>query len=228
MKNISLKTAVIAMGVLFFSSMAMADSKSQDTFIIYPAHPNATNPETMMYELKPGDQTSDEINVKNFSSEKKDLTFYVTDEFTAKNGLAAYRNPGDNITMSKLTKLSTPSITLNPGETKTINVSINIPKNQPLGDYLGGIAAVNTFPSANMPSIKIAVRYIRNLDIKVTNTPKHIPLYGETNIFGAQLYLPFSIALFLGCMGYVFWAKKTEKKNENLVPEDGQKDQNDV
>jgi len=218
MGRIPRNLVVITFGLISFANLAFADASTPDKFTVTPVNPNAVDTSALIYELKPGDQTTDEINIKNFSSEKKDFVLYVTDGYITKDGAKAYRNEDETSQLAGLAKPEFRTVTIGPEETKTVKILINIPANQTLGDYNGGIAVVSTKPDKNMPTLNIALRYMMRLNIKVTNTPTHIPLLSESEaniVYGPTPYLVTSVAVFLFSIGYFIWASRKEKNSSN-------------
>jgi len=220
MERASSKLAVIVLGIISFANLALADASTPDKFTVIPANPNGIDPGNLMYEMKPGDKLTDEINIKNYSSQKKDFVLYVTDKYITKDGTTGFNDENETSQLAGLAKFESKTITIGPEETKTVKIMISIPQNQALGDYIGGVAVVTTRPSKDGTNINIAIRYIMGLNIKVTNTPSHIPTINEmkeqlqANSFGPTPYFITSIAIFLLSIGYFIWASRKEKNSK--------------
>jgi len=216
MKRIPKNLAVTLLGILFFANLAFADTSNPDKFAVTPANPdNNYNPKTLSlsYELRPGDQATGEINIKNYPSQQRDFVLYITDQYITEDGILAFKTENETNLLAGLAKPELGTVKIGPEETKTVKIMINIPPNQTLGDYDGGIAVVTTKPSPDAPNVNIAMRYIQKLHIKVTDTPSPIQQIVKADTLSPTPYFMTSLAVFLLSIGYFIWARRKEKNN---------------
>ena len=225
------KTISFILAILSFGNIALAaDQLGPDKFTMRPADPNSINRNDLIYEVKPGDEMNDQIILKNLTPAEKKFTLYVTEAVRQKDGSLAFKNVADKRQMADWINLDTNEATLKSEEEKMINVHIKIPKDTPLGDYLGGIAGVKTEPSISNPNLNIAIRNILNIQLKITNTPTHIQKLsevkkdGQTNLLfqGPTPFFYGTTALFLVCASYYIMISRKEKKltktQNNVLP----------
>lgn len=207
------KFLLILLAFLSCFQVVLAQDQTPDKFTLYTKDPNTINPLKLIYELKPGDETTEQIILKNFSQKDKIFTIYVTDQNPVnKKGLVAYFDENQKRKMAEFMTVEPSTVSVKANSEAPLTVHIKIPQDAQLGEYLGAIAAVNTRPSTNMPNIKIAVRYLFGLDVKITNNPQHVPKFSDRNILPI-IYLCSSVILFIACMGYYLHNSKKEKKH---------------
>jgi len=200
-----------------------AQNYTPDEFLLYPKDPDVINPKKLVYELKPGDELTEQIILKSLAPNPKKFTLYISDRTMNKEGVSIYTQQYGSRTMAKWMNVDPEETLVNNNEEKTVNLHIKIPKDAPLDDYNGGLAAVKVEPSANMPNIQIAVRVMLDIDLKITNAPQHIKKLSETT--APTPYFYGSLGLFGGSMGYYFYTNRKEKKLQN---EDRRKHKNKV
>lgn len=200
------------------AQIALAEGNlSPDKFMLYPADPNAVDRDTLMYEAKPGDEINERIILKSYMPEEKKITLYVTDGVQEKNKGYSFKQQTEARQMAKWTSTDLNEISLKPGEEKALNVRVKIPQDAPLGDYFGGIAAEKIEPgkpdpAGKMPTLNVAVRVILSVKLKITDTPQHIPKISEIPKTATPTpYFYGSVGLFMGGIGYYFFAKRKEK-----------------
>lgn len=192
------------------------NQQTQKGFVMFPNDPNRILPYQLIYELKPGDTTQDTLLVQNKDNFPENLFLYAVDN-KGKNG-AYDLNTSDEIKNNKLVGkwISLPSspITLGPGESKILPITITVPPSTSLGDYVGGIALEKRAPAKNYANIMIASRVTLKVNIKVTNTPQKVPKFSDTGAWLQQIYLVLSIWLFIIGILYYVSARHNEKESK--------------
>jgi hypothetical protein len=183
---------------------------SNEGFYIEAANPNAISPLSFMYEIKPGEKITDGFILVNSGNAARKFHIYTADSFK-ENDKVYFNEDKDPKNFAKWVTLPISEIELQPGEKQTFTMEINVPQDTKEGTYLLGFAMSFTKPSNNS-NITITPRLIRNIRIKVTNNPQPVPKLGETNIFNTALTYSWGVVIFLGAMGYFFYANRKEKK----------------
>jgi hypothetical protein len=222
------KLPLIFLGLICFSRIALAaPSFTPDRFILYPTDPNVTDPQTLLFQLKPGDTATETLNLKNLTPATKTFTIYATDRLAGTNGVYQFPDLNQPRKMSQWITVDPAQIPVDSNQQKTITVHISIPNDAPLGEYFGAIAAVKTEPSTTMPNINIAVRYLLGVDLKITDNPQHIVKQSE-HMAAAVEEQPSKVPLIYGglvlCGGGIIWGlyllfKRKNKKSEKSRPE---------
>lgn len=204
------------------SAAGSTQATTPDKFLLYPVDPNTINPHFLIYEMKPGEEFTEKMFLKNFTPEEKNFTLYVTDRLVEQNGdhkVIVFKNDNEEREMPKWITVTPDKAAVKSQDEIPVTVHIKIPADAKMGDYEGGIAAVKIEPSKTMKNISIAVRYVIDVRIKVTDNPQHIQRHSEiTSVPTPYFYL--SILLFAGSVGYYFFATHKEKKRKK---EGGQK-----
>jgi hypothetical protein len=193
-------------------------AKKNEGFTIIPLYPNTTNPRKFLFEIKPGEQGTEEAYIKNFSDDPVTVLLYGADPTLSNTGTLAYKTRQTlNDGPGSWVKFDESPIDLAPQEGKKIRFSVNVPKDTALGDYKAGIAIEKTKKDINNASITIATRVIIHAEIKVTDDPKPIPK-GEPAIKESapawkQYYFWGSLLLFLASIGLLGWVTLKDRKS---------------
>ena len=191
------------------------NQNSTTAYTISISEPNKIEPQKLLFELKPGQSAEDYILVKNISIKKLELNIYLSEE-GEKNNQGNFSIKQQYETQENIGKWSTSDvekITLEPNEEKKVKISIQVPQDAEKKTYLGGVAVVN--PNAGYDgNIKISTRIIKTIKLTVTDNPKEIPRFGQTNIFQQNPYLLPTLGIFSLCMGYFAWCTLKERKNK--------------
>ena len=192
--------------------------KKNEGFTLVPLYPNTINPRKFLFEIKPGEQSTEEAYVKNFSDEPVTVLLYGADPTVSNTGTLAYKtrqNPNDG--PGSWVKFDEPQVDLGPQEGKKVRFTVTVPKDTTLGDYKAGIAIEKTKKDINNASITIATRVITHAEIKVTNDPKSIPrgepAIKETAPAWKQYYFWGSLLLFLSSVGLLIWVTLKDRKS---------------
>jgi len=193
------------------------ETKKNEGFTLVPQYPNTINPRKFLFEIKPGDQATEEAVIKNFSDKPVTVLLYGADPTLSNTGTLAYKtrqNPNDG--PGSWVKFDQPQVDLGPMEGKKVRFTVNVPKDMALGDYKAGIAIEKTKKDINNASITIATRVITHAEIKVTNDPKPIPkgepVIKETAPAWKQYYFWGSLLLFLSSIGLLAWVTMKDRK----------------
>ncbi len=199
------------------SEVSGTDKKNTSSYTFKPLHPNTINPRTFLYEMKPNSEAEDEIMVINQSDIDMHLEVYAADEGPLSDkGLPTVSNK--SVDQKNIGLWMTPEISwvdLKPGEQKAVKWKIKVPEDAEKKLYIGGIAVVNyDLPGNKDNNIKASTRVILPVNLTVTDTPKEIPHYGQTNIFQQNPYLLPTLGIFTVCMGYFTWGTLKERKNK--------------
>ncbi|MCC7197739.1 DUF916 domain-containing protein [Candidatus Peregrinibacteria bacterium] len=209
------------------SSIEMANGTQQigsqevrknEGFTMIPLYPNTVNPRKFLFEIKPGEQGTEEAYIKNFSDEPVTVLLYGADPTVSNTGTLAYKtrqNPADG--PGTWIKFDEPKVDLGPLEGKKVRFTVNVPKDTAYGDYKAGIAIEKTKQDINNASITIATRVIIHAEIKVTSNPLPIPkgesAVKETVPAWKQYYFWGSLLLFLGSVGLLGWVTLKDRKS---------------
>lgn len=194
---------------------------NEDQFSFTIANPNRTDPQKFLFELKPGESAQEYGYIKNLSAIDLAINLYGADETTTNEGsfsLKSKDQPQNQV--GTWITFEEKNVVLKPQEVKRVKFTLSVPKNTPLGEYHGGVAAEKTKPDSQNPNITIAVRIGLRVDVKVTDTPQPIAKqYGETEkTTGAQWLFWISLVLFLGSGSLMIWqwygSKSTHKRRE--------------
>lgn len=107
--------------------------------------PNQIDKNISYYYIKEKETQKDQLQFKivNVGKKEKTVEMALNSASTNRNGLIVYNNPSSqkylNMPINKLANLSEKEITVPAGETKTIQISLQMPKEKFKGISLGGI-----------------------------------------------------------------------------------------
>jgi hypothetical protein len=141
-----------------------------------PALQNPENPSVFSYELRPGDSLTDTIILKNNSDGKRSITVYPADSFISSNGNISYKTPemNDMQDIGKWITFRQENYDFEPGETKFIDFTINIPEDAEKKEYTGGITYTQAFMAEEGGSVNTTLRKVEIVKLKVTDNPENI------------------------------------------------------
>lgn len=136
----------LAIFLSFFATTPMVYAIGNGDISIAPTKAsNPSDPRTQswfIYSFGPGLKHQDKVAVKNETNKVKTLALYAVDAYTTPQGGFALRNfndPRDHV--GKWVSLENNTVTLNPGEEKTVSFEYTVPANAEPGEYAGGIIA---------------------------------------------------------------------------------------
>jgi len=177
-------------------------------------YPNAVQPQHLIYEAKPGQTLEDYVTLTNIGdADSINAYLYGADSDKTAEGNIAFKTKAD-----KMEKVGTwisfdqTNMTFKPKEEKQVKVTIAIPAGATSGDYVGGIAVESLQPSRD--GVNIALRYVMQVKIKVTENPQHIPKIGETNVFAPKPAFWIAAIIFLTCSLYFIRERRKEKRSK--------------
>lgn len=131
-------SAALLASLPLFGAPAQAASSDELSWSIRPGgNDSRTN---FSYELEAGAKKKDTFEVTNLGSIEVSLTIYAADGITSSSG-ALDLLPADepSTVVGSWVKVSEPQITLSPGETESVDFTLEVPKNTAPGDYVGGL-----------------------------------------------------------------------------------------
>lgn len=224
--------------LLFSSTFALASAEEGtpgEGFKLYPTNPNAKDPASLIYELRPGESKKDMVTIMNNGTSTKYFELYPvdkiadnafsvnpTDKQLQKEAIAEAISKGipveeddsdeeETTIIRDIISIEDDKHNLEPGIEKVIQIFIKIPEDAEYGIFRGGIAFEKRVPS-RQKGLVIATRFIQPVIIKVTDTPEKIMTLAEANALRPTPYLWASVAIFLASMGYLIYANKKDKK----------------
>ncbi len=218
-------TGLIVLSLLLVSPMhALAQTGGQlqeraASVAVKATYPNAIQPQHLLYEAKPGQVIEDYITLKNMGTSDSISTYlYGADDTKTAEGNIAFKTKSDTMeTTGTWLSFTETAMTLLPQEEKTVKVTIKIPEDTSFGDYIGGIAVESLQPN-NGGSINVALRYLMQAKIKVTDNPQVIPKIASANIMFLRPGFWIGTFIFLGCMWYFIRASRKEKLAKKQLP----------
>jgi len=199
-------------------------------FTITPANPNTINPRKFIFELKPGDQANDYVEIRNLSPTEQTFLLYGADPTFSAQGTPAYKTRQAGISAEGAwVKFEEPEVKLGPDETKIAKFTITAPHEAAGGDYRAGIAMEKSKKDVNNPGITIATRIILHAEIKVTDSPNAIPKQDGTYKNGTHtdhppenqwkvVYFWISLVLFIASFIALIWVTLQERKQKTIAP----------
>ena len=207
-------------------SSAPTAMTNDDSFNFVIANPNTVDPKKFLFELKPGDKTSDYVYIKNNASIPLHFNLYGVDGTKTTQGSFALKTKNETQTnLGKWITFDNAEVDVQPGETKKEKFTVNIPPETPQETYSGGVAAEKVKADNNNPNILIAVRIGLRVDVKVTKNPQPIAKkYNDiTDNSWFQGYFWLSVVAFVISAGLLGWsylgngksAKKVAIKKKN-------------
>jgi len=210
----------LIIGVIFITSAncALASTQEQNGFTLYPEDPNRILPYQLVYEVKPGEIIKDTITVANNGAiPEENLALYPADNKETNGGydLKTSDEVATNRVVGAWITLESTTVTLQPKEKKQVPITITVPANTPLANYVGGIAIEKKVPATDHPNIMIATRITLKVNIKVTDNPQKIPRFSDPEFKFQQIYLALSIIIFISGIMYYFKVRHHEKHHKS-------------
>jgi hypothetical protein len=136
-----------------------------------------TNGLTHEKNLFPGEKTTETIQLQNASSQVKSVSIYLTDYWFTHNGESLYDAPGTvPRSNAKWIILSQVFITMQPGETRSVDFEVNVPDIDTLnGSFwsvimIEGVAPPDTNRQENSITISTVLRYAVQVVTNIGNT----------------------------------------------------------
>ncbi len=156
-----------------------------------PANPRADNPRTesiFVYELKPGDKTSDAVKVINNSATVRTLLVYAVDSQTSSGGAFACAQKVDTpVSVGSWISLSKSQVTLKPGTSENVPFTISAPKTASAGESNGCIVIQDAQQTPVQQGNGITLSFRTALRVAVTVPGEITKGLGFTNLVVNQL-----------------------------------------
>lgn len=174
-------------------------------FTALPAVPNKIDGKYFNFELKPGESSQDSLIITNTGKDPGTYKIDAVDTIASTDGQMGFNLPNNTQkTVGKWITLEEREITLEPNESKTIGFSIQIPADQELNDYTGGVTVTTKGGTQKDEDQKVTIginqRYAIKTFVKVTNDPQ--PFEKATIVKSSssnwiQYYLLASVGIFV-------------------------------
>ena len=125
---------------------------------IRPAHPRPPDTGWFIYQLKPGESTTDAVLVSNETDTEQALDLAAVDyEPTDIGAFGLKGSSAEQTSIGLWTQLSTTTITLPPGKAREVEFTLTIPQNADVGEHAGAIVVQ---PSQRARSSAVSGAYI--------------------------------------------------------------------
>ncbi|PQZ91550.1 hypothetical protein CQ018_12950 [Arthrobacter sp. MYb227] len=119
------------------------------------------------YDLEAGAKKKDAFEVTNLGSNEVSLTIYAADGITSSSGALDLLPANDPSTVvGSWVKVSEPKITLSPGETESVDFTLEVPKNTAPGDYVGGLIS-SYLDTASGGTVVVDQRLANRVNVRV-------------------------------------------------------------
>lgn len=131
-------TATLLASLSLFGAPAQAAPSDELSWSVRPGGDDLRT--NFSYDLEAGAKEIDAFEVTNLGSKEVSLTIYAADGITSSSG-ALDLLPADepSTVVGSWVKVNEPKITLSPGETESVDFTLEVPKNTTPGDYVGGL-----------------------------------------------------------------------------------------
>lgn len=135
-QKINIITGVLCVAALLISQTVSASG----TYGISPANPTGEQASWLVHDIGQGQSFDDQVVVVNNGDQATSYSLYTVDAKVSPEGAFLPGNedsPKNEI--ASWMSLSKETVTLQPGEKQTVDVTISIPKDQVVGKYAGAI-----------------------------------------------------------------------------------------
>lgn len=168
-----LRWAVVTFGIclLFLPSIAMAAAENGGIGG-KPANPRADNPRTQsifVYELQPGQNATDAVEIFNNTDQQKRIKVYSTDSIISSGGAFACAQAADAVKdVGGWIALKKDIVTLDPGASEKIGFTVNVPDFAEPGEHNGCIAIQEADAEAATVGNGIALSFRSAIRVAIT------------------------------------------------------------
>ncbi|WGH80708.1 DUF916 domain-containing protein [Auritidibacter ignavus] len=164
-----------------------------ETWGIAPADNDyGTGRSSFAYQVSAGETIEDQMVVVNYGAEELTLNTTIADAETSVDGTLSLKEPGQEPTGLELWgTVETESITVAPGESKTVAFTIEVPADATPGDHLGGVVTSRLSEGDG----QVAVNHRLASQIRITVDGEVIPALeiNEISIVDAPVaWIPFA------------------------------------
>jgi hypothetical protein len=168
-----LLTVLAGIGAALCLFAAPSQAADGATFTLKPVTVDAAQPASQAYFIfaaQPGTTVQNQVQVGNSGATAGTVKLYAVDATTGQNsGTVFQTNQDPRQDVGAWTTLGTSELTLQPGETQDIPVSVAIPAGARPGQHVGGIVAENTALTQGTGggSISVNVQNLRIVAVQV-------------------------------------------------------------
>ena len=131
---------VLAASIFSLNSFTVYAEEDKGIAIMPAATTEEANRSWFVYELEPGAEINDQANIINLTGRTVTAKVYAVDATTTSTGgfaLESYDTEGTGI--GAWITLDTQEVELEPGEVKTVDFTLNAPKDIEVGEHAGGL-----------------------------------------------------------------------------------------
>ncbi len=210
--SLSIIAFIIMIGIYQFIQNSTTDNKAG--FSAQPTTQNKESPAQFTYEAKPGSIIQDTITINN-NNTSKTIFFYPTELKVKLDKTKGYLKENETLKdIGKWINIPIRQVEIGPNSSQNIPVSITIPKDAELKDYIGGVASeIKALGNVSGFGANVNYRIITTINLKVTNDPKPIEkLPPKTLVKPVQAYIYASFALPVIVIGWLVWGSLKERK----------------
>ena len=137
--------------------------------------------------IKPGELVSRSVRIDNPLARAMNLTILAKDSTITSDGAFTFINSNEeNKEVGGWISLSSNSIYLNAGESKTVDFTITVPQNTPSGEYAGVVAIQEINPQTTSPNNPLTIQQRIGTRVYIT-VPGQLTTGGNISEFNALL-----------------------------------------
>jgi hypothetical protein len=125
----------------------------------FPAHALTISPPLYDLGVAPGQSVTESLKVFN-ETQETNTWYFETQNFTSQgeDGEPSFAGEGNTEDLASWIALPTQPITLAPGETQTVNFTINVPKDADAGGHYAAVFLTSTPPNTNGGAVGVSSR----------------------------------------------------------------------
>lgn len=159
-------TAALLAFLPFFGTPAQAAPATDE--LSWSIRPGGGETRTNLnYELEAGDRKKDTFEVTNMGTREISLSIYAADGTTSSSGALDLLTADEPSTaIGAWVKVSDPEITLSPGETDSVDFTLEVPKNTEPGDYVGGLIS-SYLDTTSSGTVAVDQRLANRVNVRV-------------------------------------------------------------
>jgi len=188
-------------------------------FTLQIPNPNTINSHRLIFELKPGEEKKEQLNVIINPKEPISLHLYSVEGKKNTKGELTFEpdnsaNQKNWISFNKSDFFGSTNSSVEP-----VIFQVKIPAQATQGNYIYGIALEKTVIKKSNRGIAFTFRVVIPVEITVTNSPKPIPHLSDikASVLAAQTFTWTSISIFAACTAYFIFASIRDRKKKKLL-----------